>query len=93
MAMPEDLIAIIAAQAIELLPFFILKCRVNIKDKPTNAKICGIQVWFVEFLLEINLNISIGKTGARLNLKIKLISLHSDPGVCFQVFTVNKTYY
>jgi hypothetical protein len=31
------------------------------------------------FLLEIDLKILPGKTGARLNLKIALISLHIDP--------------
>jgi hypothetical protein len=30
-------------------------------------------------LLEINHEILLGKTGARLNLKIALISLHIDP--------------
>jgi hypothetical protein len=36
--------------------------------------------WYAGFLLEIDLKILIRKTGARLNLKIKLISLHFDPG-------------
>jgi hypothetical protein len=35
--------------------------------------------WYAEFLLEINLRILSRKIGARLNFKIALISLHSDP--------------
>ena len=35
-----------------------------------------------EFLLEINLKNLPRKTGARLNLKIVLVSLHIDPGHC-----------
>jgi hypothetical protein len=34
-----------------------------------------------EFLLEIDLKYSLGKTEARLKLKIKLISLHIDLGI------------
>jgi hypothetical protein len=37
------------------------------------------QAWYAEFLLEIDLKYSLIKTGARLNLKIKLISLHIGP--------------
>jgi hypothetical protein len=39
------------------------------------------QAWYAEFLLEINLKILLRKTGARLNYKITLISLHIDPGL------------
>jgi hypothetical protein len=37
------------------------------------------QAWYAEFLLEINLKILLRKTGARLNFKIALMSLHIDP--------------
>jgi hypothetical protein len=36
--------------------------------------------WYAEFFLEINLKILLRKTGARLNFKIALISLHIHPG-------------
>jgi hypothetical protein len=35
--------------------------------------------WYAKFLLEISLKILLRKTGARLNFKIALISLHIDP--------------
>jgi hypothetical protein len=38
------------------------------------------QVWYAEFLLEIDLKILLRKIGARLNFKIALKSLHIDPG-------------
>jgi hypothetical protein len=38
-----------------------------------------VQAWYAEFLLEIYLKILLIKTGARLNFKIALISLHIDP--------------
>jgi hypothetical protein len=41
----------------------------------------GIQAWYAEFLLEMDLKILLRKTGARLNFKIALISLHIDPGL------------
>jgi hypothetical protein len=37
--------------------------------------------WYAEFLLEIDLKILIIKTGARLNFKIALTSLHIWPDV------------
>jgi hypothetical protein len=37
--------------------------------------------WYAEFLLEIHLKVLLRKTGARLNFKIALISLHIDPGL------------
>jgi hypothetical protein len=37
--------------------------------------------WYAEFLLEIDLKILLTKTGARLNFKITLISLHINPAV------------
>jgi hypothetical protein len=40
-----------------------------------------VLAWYAEFLLEIDLKILLRKTGARLNFKIALISLHTDPGV------------
>jgi hypothetical protein len=39
----------------------------------------GDLAWYAEFLLEIDLKILLRKTGARLNLKLRLISLHIDP--------------
>jgi hypothetical protein len=36
---------------------------------------------YAEFLLEIDLQILLRKTGVRLILKIKHISLHIDPGL------------
>ncbi len=36
--------------------------------------------WYAEFLLEIDLKNLPRKTGARLNFKIALMSLHIDPG-------------
>ncbi len=39
----------------------------------------GGQASYAEFLLEIDLKILLRKTGARLNFKIELISLHIDP--------------
>ena len=38
-----------------------------------------IQGWYTEFLLKIIRKIVLGKTGARLNLKITLKSLHKGP--------------
>jgi hypothetical protein len=38
----------------------------------------GIQAWYAEFLLEMDLKILLGKTGARLNFKIAIISMHFD---------------
>jgi hypothetical protein len=40
-----------------------------------------LQAQYTELLLEIELKILLGKTGARLNLKIKLISLHTGPDI------------
>jgi hypothetical protein len=37
--------------------------------------------WYAEFLLEIDHKIILRKTGARLNFKIALISLHVEPGL------------
>jgi hypothetical protein len=37
--------------------------------------------WYSIILLEIDLKILLRKTGARLNFKIALISLHIDPGI------------
>jgi hypothetical protein len=42
-----------------------------------------VQAWYAEFLLEIDLKTLLRKTGARLNFKITLISLHIDPGLIF----------
>ena len=39
----------------------------------------GVQDWYAEFLLRIDLQILLEKTRARLNLKIMLKSLHTDP--------------
>jgi hypothetical protein len=39
----------------------------------------GYQAWYAELLLEMDLKILLRKTGARLNFKIALISLHIDP--------------
>jgi hypothetical protein len=36
--------------------------------------------WYAEFLLEIDLKILLRKTGARLNMKIKHLSLHISLG-------------
>jgi hypothetical protein len=53
--------------------------------------ICAIRseglVWYAEFLLEIDLKILLRKTGARLNFKIALTSLHIDPGASFTLLT------
>jgi hypothetical protein len=35
--------------------------------------------WYAEFLLEIDLEILLRKTGARLNFKIAIVSLHIHP--------------
>jgi hypothetical protein len=40
-----------------------------------------IQARYSEILLETDLKYLLTKTGARLNLKIKLIGLHFDPGI------------
>jgi hypothetical protein len=40
----------------------------------------GDLAWYAKFLLEIDLKVLLRKTGARLNFKIALISLHIDPG-------------
>jgi hypothetical protein len=48
---------------------------------------CRDQAWYAEFVLEINLKILLTKTGARLNFKIALISLHIDPGASFTKLT------
>jgi hypothetical protein len=37
--------------------------------------------WYAELLLEMNLKILLRKTGARLNFKIALKSLHIDPAI------------
>jgi hypothetical protein len=49
------------------------------------------QAWFAEFLLEINLKILLRKTGARLNFRIALLSLHIDP-VLGTLFSVLHTF-
>ena len=43
----------------------------------------AILVWCAEFSLEILLQILLGKTGAKLNLKIMLKSLHIRPNLHF----------
>jgi hypothetical protein len=43
--------------------------------------------WYAEFLLEIGLEILLRKTGARLNFKIALVSLHINPGSSFTKLT------
>jgi hypothetical protein len=40
----------------------------------------SLEAWYAENLLKIDLKILLRKTGARLNFKIALISLHIDPG-------------
>jgi hypothetical protein len=37
-----------------------------------------VQVWYAEFLLEIDLKFLLRNTGERLNFKIAVISLHID---------------
>jgi hypothetical protein len=51
------------------------------------SKLVEHQAWYAEFLLEIDLKILLRKTGARLNLKISLISLHIDPRLVCLVIT------
>jgi hypothetical protein len=47
--------------------------------------------WYAEFILEINLKILLRKTGARLNFKIALISLHIDPGPTSNISSCEKS--
>jgi hypothetical protein len=48
--------------------------------KNQNRRVLLNGAWYAEFLLEIDLNILLRKTGARLNFKMALISLHIHPG-------------
>ena len=41
--------------------------------------------WYAEFLLKINLKILMRKIGARLNLKIDLVTLHTYPEFEFMI--------
>ncbi len=50
------------------------------------------QARYAEFLLENDLQILLRKTGARLTLAIKLISLHIDPGASFTLLTYGKSF-
>ncbi len=46
-----------------------------------DQSIFRIQGWYAEFMLEIDLEVLLRKTGARLNLKIDLIFLHINPEI------------
>jgi hypothetical protein len=50
----------------------------------------GILAWCAEFLLEIDLKILLGKTGARLILKIDLVTLYIDPELETDVYRSNS---
>jgi hypothetical protein len=54
--------------------FTIPKARQNLPD------LKWVLAWYSEFLLEIDLKILLRKTGASLNFKIDLVSLHISPG-------------
>jgi hypothetical protein len=59
--------------------------KVSLENWNSWASIFVNQAWYAEFLLEINLKILLRKTGARLNFKIALVSLHIDPGLVCRV--------
>ena len=63
-----------------------IRCWTHLNINSTYDQVClwpewgfKYQGWYAEFLLNIVLQFVLGKTGARFNLKIMLISLHIYP--------------